>query len=127
MQGGAGHALLALPPSTTLDCPTMSVEKHAASFDEKAPTVDADVQVEPASLAVEERRLVRKIDWRIMPIACIMYLFACELSSFLRPSKTPADVPVSQTWTGRTWGTHASRVFRETPCTVTRQAFSSIG
>lgn len=26
----------------------------------------------------EERRLVRKIDLRIMPIACVLYLFACE-------------------------------------------------
>ncbi|KAI0819921.1 MFS general substrate transporter [Trametes gibbosa] len=56
----------------------MSLEKHASSFDEKAPTnVDRDVmQSEPSSLAVEERRLVRKLDIRIMPIACIMYLFA---------------------------------------------------
>jgi hypothetical protein len=26
----------------------------------------------------EERRLVRKLDSRIMPLACILYLFACE-------------------------------------------------
>lgn len=26
----------------------------------------------------EERRLVRKIDLRIMPIACVLYLFACK-------------------------------------------------
>lgn len=29
---------------------------------------------------LEEKRLVRKLDMRIMPIACILYLFACELS-----------------------------------------------
>lgn len=57
----------------------MSLEKHASSFDEKAPRRDSDVvKSESVSMAVEERRLVRKIDWRIMPIACIMYLFACE-------------------------------------------------
>lgn len=28
----------------------------------------------------EEKRLVRKLDSRIMPIACILYLFACESS-----------------------------------------------
>lgn len=27
--------------------------------------------------SVEEKRLVRKLDVRIMPIACILYLFAC--------------------------------------------------
>lgn len=27
--------------------------------------------------SVEEKRLVRKLDMRIMPIACILYLFAC--------------------------------------------------
>ena len=26
----------------------------------------------------EERRLVRRLDMRIMPIACILYLFACK-------------------------------------------------
>ena len=31
----------------------------------------------------EERRLVRKLDWRILPIACLMYLFACTLQSCL--------------------------------------------
>ncbi|KAI0356061.1 MFS general substrate transporter [Trametes cingulata] len=56
----------------------MSVEKHASSFDEKAPSVDRDVvvQAEAVSPSIEERRLVRKLDLRIMPIACIMYLFA---------------------------------------------------
>lgn len=28
---------------------------------------------------LEERRLVRKLDNRILPIACLLYLFACEL------------------------------------------------
>ena len=26
----------------------------------------------------EEKKLVRKLDWRILPITCLMYLFACE-------------------------------------------------
>ncbi|KAI0366855.1 MFS general substrate transporter [Pilatotrama ljubarskyi] len=56
----------------------MSVEKHTSSFEEKTPSIERDVVVhaEPVSPSVEERRLVRKLDWRIMPIACIMYLFA---------------------------------------------------
>lgn len=32
----------------------------------------------------EERKLVRKLDSRIMPIACILYLFACESCSSAR-------------------------------------------
>ena len=64
----------------------MSVEKHTPSFDEKASGADRDVvvQSELVSPSVEERRLVRKLDWRIMPIACIMYLFACTWSCSLR-------------------------------------------
>jgi hypothetical protein len=27
---------------------------------------------------VEERRLVRKLDRRILPITCLMYLFSCQ-------------------------------------------------
>ncbi|KAI0763076.1 MFS general substrate transporter [Trametes elegans] len=57
----------------------MSFEKHASSFEDKTAAI-ADrcvvVHAEPVSPSVEERRLVRKFDWRIMPIACIMYLFA---------------------------------------------------
>lgn len=29
--------------------------------------------------SLEEQRLVRKLDLRIMPLLCIVYLFACEL------------------------------------------------
>ena len=29
----------------------------------------------------DERRPIRKLDMRIMPMACIMYLFACELQA----------------------------------------------
>jgi hypothetical protein len=55
-------------------------EKHA-SEDGKL----EDDRVESASFASfvidpeEERRLVRKLDNRILPITCLLYLFACEL------------------------------------------------
>jgi hypothetical protein len=40
---------------------------------------DVQLQLEsPASESAEERRLVRKQDGRILPIACLMYLFACQ-------------------------------------------------
>lgn len=28
-------------------------------------------------LSQEEKDLVRRLDWRILPIACLLYLFAC--------------------------------------------------
>ena len=28
-------------------------------------------------LSEEEKDLVRRLDWRILPIACLLYLFAC--------------------------------------------------
>ena len=49
------------------------------SIEAKLPSVQSDVQRdEPVSDSEEERRLVRKIDRRILPIACLMYLFACQ-------------------------------------------------
>jgi len=57
-------------------------EKSDEKFDEVAlesTSIQPDVQVQlegPAS--AEERRLVRKLDGRILPIACLMYLFACQ-------------------------------------------------
>jgi len=45
------------------------------------PSVQPDVQPEgPVSVSVEEERrhLVRKLDRRILPITCLMYLFACQ-------------------------------------------------
>ena len=45
----------------------------------ESPRAQPDVQVQAEDLAsVEERRLVRKLDGRILPIACLMYLFACQ-------------------------------------------------
>ena len=58
----------------------MSLEEkqHTSVEEEKADSVDERAPVVPAHTPDEERRLVRKLDMRIMPIACIMYLFACE-------------------------------------------------
>ncbi|EJF55809.1 MFS general substrate transporter [Dichomitus squalens LYAD-421 SS1] len=52
-------------------------EKKAASIDESAASVEQrEAGFESKFTAEDERRLVRKLDCRIMPIACIMYLFA---------------------------------------------------
>lgn len=71
----------------------MSADKHSAADDlvleqdEKASTgTDVDVEkldASPTSSSFvtvnspEERRLVRKLDSRILPIACLLYFFSC--------------------------------------------------
>jgi len=59
-------------------------DKHS-SVDEKhvEDTNNPEAVVQDAafweSRAAEERRLVRKFDNRILPLACLLYLFACKL------------------------------------------------
>ena len=67
----------------------MSVEgKTTPSVDEKSSSIDREAAISVSHKALgqghghsaeDERRLVRKLDMRIMPMACIMYLFACKL------------------------------------------------
>ncbi len=38
----------------------------------------------------EEKRLVRKLDTRILPIVCILYLFACESTDAFYSHQTEA-------------------------------------
>ncbi|KAI0295759.1 hypothetical protein BC826DRAFT_270405 [Russula brevipes] len=46
-------------------------------------SLQPDVRREEAAIvSEEERRLVRKLDRRILPIACLMYLFACQCSGY---------------------------------------------
>ena len=35
----------------------------------------------------EEKRLVRRLDMRLMPVLCALYLFACEFATELLPHK----------------------------------------
>jgi hypothetical protein len=54
-------------------------EKRDLTFD-RAVDESASTQSEVRSdgnVSLEERHLVRKLDRRILPIACLMYLFAC--------------------------------------------------
>jgi hypothetical protein len=55
----------------------VAVKTDGAAFEPTS--VQSDVQPGgPVSVSVEERRLVRKLDRRILPITCLMYLFACQ-------------------------------------------------
>jgi hypothetical protein len=65
-------------------------EKLDARFDEPPCEPAGDARPEDPVSEEEERRLVRKLDRRILPIACLLYLFACQ-SYTLRPFYS--DVP----------------------------------
>lgn len=57
--------------------------KGYSSSDEKVEIASEEVRPEEVLPSVEEleeeKRLVRKLDKRILPFACLLYLFACEL------------------------------------------------
>ncbi len=41
--------------------------------------IEAEYKLEsPISLSEDEKALVRKLDRRILPLACLLYLFACK-------------------------------------------------
>ena len=66
----------------------MSSEKRSTEYASSG-VADVDVEqkrdieeveaTEEVEITPEEKRLVRKLDRRILPIVCLMYLFACKL------------------------------------------------
>lgn len=82
-------------------------EKHDAKFEEVG-AFESPAIIQPAvrpedPATVEERRLVRKLDRRILPIACLMYLFACQYHHIGLVSSN--SLRRGQTWTGLIWVT----------------------
>lgn len=73
------------------DMASNTTHKQPHVVDEKYDADDVHVErassglssPEPFVITAEEKRLVRKLDMRIMPIACILYLFACEYISLV--------------------------------------------
>jgi hypothetical protein len=55
-------------------------EKHDPKADEAAHESVSAPSAQEEQVSHEERLLVRKLDRRILPIACLMYLFACQSS-----------------------------------------------
>jgi hypothetical protein len=53
-------------------------EKVGASVEETVHPDGTATSIDP----VREQALVRKLDRRILPIACLMYMFACECCCF---------------------------------------------
>lgn len=63
----------------------MSDEKRSNSLEKRDVEQNDAYDQDDASLvkaeqSPEERKLVARLDMRILPITCLMYLFACELS-----------------------------------------------
>lgn len=72
-------------PLPTLSTPT-SEGFGQAEYDAEQEGTAEDVLLgqtssEPIIDAAAEKRLVRKLDWRILPVLCLLYLFACTCES----------------------------------------------
>ena len=72
---------------------TMSSKDHPTSFDlddrdDMAKQIESEPVLEKGTdVSVEEKRLVRKLDMRILPITCFLYLLACLCLSVRRHSE----------------------------------------
>lgn len=62
------------PKLTRYDTEKLESEPTDESGDQqKTPLTEEELE--------EERKLVRKLDFRILPIACLLYLFACTFKA----------------------------------------------
>ena len=56
-----------------------SIKTHVAHIEEEVKDVDGSSDTSGTTPPPDaERRLVRKLDMRIMPTVCLIYLFACK-------------------------------------------------
>lgn len=91
---------------------TLADEKPMSGEMEKGPESVSTHSALPIIIdSPEERRLVRKLDGRIMPIACVLYLFACECRLSVSIKWILAEPP-QQILIERIW---AMLVFRDCP------------
>ena len=69
----------------TLESRTMTLESQRGLIERYSPDIKQAESVLDnlgtldSEQSLEEKRLVRKLDQRILPIACLLYLFACWL------------------------------------------------
>lgn len=74
----------------------------------------------------QERRLVRRLDMRLMPVLCALYLFACEYPRSAS-ARCGIDLARLQTWIGSTWGMPGCKDYLRTSYTETQLASYSTG
>jgi len=75
----ASYRVVVDSSSLTMISETKNVSKMAIERDEKleGPS-ESSLQPSDVERLIEEKRLVRKLDSRILPITCLLYLFACQ-------------------------------------------------
>jgi len=115
--------------SDSLCGPTMTADEPSTSaypYD-LARSEESESDIRPFfEISTEEKRLVRKLDARILPIVCLLYLFACK--SHLSPCMRVLITYVSmQIWTGRILAMRACKVYRRMLSEATRQEIYSTG
>lgn len=103
------------------DMSVLSVNKYVGD-DKDTERVDPRLsQVDSLEDAAFEKRLVRKLDMRIMPIVCILYLFACKLIctcripelTFLSPGQIElGQRPFTRTARRYAWGRPYWKIIR---------------
>jgi hypothetical protein len=76
--------------------------------------------------STEEKRLVRKLDQRILPIVCLLYLFACRLHLPPWPTSLNHNY-IMQTWTEQTLVMRVSKAYLRTLLEAIRQEIYSTG
>jgi hypothetical protein len=94
--------------------------------DEKRTTCVRERVQEDASPSLHPRRersLVRKLDQRILPITCLMYLCSCEYLLLL----SGVSYPRYQIWTEATWEMLVFKGYPKTHLVVTPQALGLPG
>jgi hypothetical protein len=79
------------PEYVLIPTTTMSQSNRPEDLEIKASLVEEEKSTLVEADAKEERRLVTKLDRRILPIACLMYLFACELLDLGECTKAITD------------------------------------
>ena len=74
-------ALSMIPPHTTM------LDDKAISTIEVAELPTHQSSFNRSSSLEDEKRLIKRLDSRLMPVLCALYLFACEYSTFVRSSQ----------------------------------------
>jgi hypothetical protein len=123
---------LACTPVSIL--PTMSNDAENNAGYEKGQDVQLETAFDkPSALdkpsdalqTIEEKKLVRKLDRRILPIACFLYLFACMF--FFLLTVIPRLTDMAKIWTGPTWAMLVFKVYPRILYTGTLLAICLIG
>ena len=77
---GGGHFVLSSLAEVDLTLGTMKLE----AMEDISATLVKQLEEDKATITTEETKLITKLDRRIMPIVCTLYLFACTSPANIR-------------------------------------------